>query len=65
MRTITTDHFGRCAELDHSVLEEIQAMMEAHGRPGPLAIEWTADADTTATEPRPVSWMKAALNVFS
>jgi hypothetical protein len=63
MKTLSNDQFGRFAELDHSVLEEIQAMMEARGRPGPLAIE--EDAESCETEPRHLTWMKAALNVFS
>lgn len=63
--TISDDHIGRFAELDHSVLEEIQARMEADDRPGPLAIDWTVEAEAPETEPRHVTWMKAALNVFS
>lgn len=62
---ISNDQIGRFAALDHSVLEEVQAIIEAHEQPQPLAIERTGAVGTDQIEPRHVTWMKAALKAFS
>ncbi len=61
---ISNDHIGRFAALDHSVLEEVQAIIEAGGQPQSLAAEWAGAVETCQTEPRHVTWMKAALKAF-
>lgn len=62
---ISNDHVGRFAGLDHSVLEELQAIMEARGRSQPISPEFACTVETSETEPRHITWMKAALNALS
>jgi hypothetical protein len=62
---ISNDPVGRFAALDHSVLEEVQAMIEAHSRLQPPANEQAGAVETSQTEPRHVTWMKAAIKAFS
>jgi hypothetical protein len=57
---ISSDPVGRFAALDHSILEEVQAIMEARGRPGPLANDRTCVVDCRETEPQHQTWIQAA-----
>jgi hypothetical protein len=65
MLTLTdNDQIDRFTTLDHAILEEVQAIVEAHGGLGPLSPEVTVAATSGEHAARHVSWMRAALDRF-